>query len=109
MLINLIENTDKYSPPKALVQVALAFDVDRSICISVTDQRIGIPPDVLPKIFERFHRGRNVMHLQQGAGLGLLVVKLFVETMGGRISLESSVGEGSAFRVHLLVFRGPPP
>ena len=61
---------------------------------------IGIPEDEQEAVFERFHRASNATE-HSGSGLGLSVVKLLVEGMGGRIGLRSRLGEGSCFTVRL--------
>ncbi|WP_216901054.1 cell wall metabolism sensor histidine kinase WalK [Synechococcus sp. CCY 9618] len=100
VLLNLIENADKYSPPGRPITLDLARD-DRGLCISVRDQGIGIAPEDLPKVFDRFHRGRNAVEHERGSGLGLSVVKLLVEAMGGTIDVESQMDVGSRFDIHL--------
>ena len=64
------------------------------------DQGIGIPEAELSTVFERFQRGSNAPE-KTGSGLGLSVVKLLVEGMGGRIEVHSCLGEGSRFTVLL--------
>ena len=99
MLLNLLENADKYSPPERAVRLTLRVEPERC-CIDVVDQGIGIPNDEIEAVFERFQRGSNASE-QVGSGLGLSVVKLLVEGMGGTLALRSELGVGSCFTVQL--------
>ncbi len=101
VVMNLIENADKYSPQGLPIQVVLEQEGPAGLKISVIDRGIGIPPEDLPYIFNRFHRARNAAERIRGSGLGLSVVKLLVEAMGGRIDVESQLEGGSDFRIHL--------
>jgi two-component system, OmpR family, sensor kinase len=100
VLLNLIENADKYSPPGRPISLDLSRQAGK-LCISVRDQGIGIAPEDIPKVFDRFHRGRNAIEHERGSGLGLSVVKLLVEAMGGSIDVESEIAVGSRFHIHL--------
>ena len=100
VLLNLIENADKYSLPGRPISLELTRN-DAELCTSVRDQGIGIPPEDIPKVFDRFHRGRNAIEHERGSGLGLSVVKLLVEAMGGSIDVDSEIGVGSCFHIHL--------
>ena len=100
VLLNLIENADKYSPPGRPISLDLSQDAG-TLCISVQDQGIGISPEDIPKVFDRFHRGRNAIEHERGSGLGLSVVKLLVEAMGGSIDVESEIEVGSRFHIRL--------
>lgn len=100
VLLNLIENADKYSPPGRPISLDLSQEAGK-LCISVQDQGIGIAPEDIPKVFDRFHRGRNAIEHERGSGLGLSVVKLLVEAMGGSIDVESEIAVGSRFHIHL--------
>ncbi len=100
VLLNLIENADKYSPPGRPICLELTRN-DAELCITVRDQGIGIPPEDIPKVFDRFHRGRNAIEHERGSGLGLSVVKLLVEAMGGSIDVDSEIAVGSRFHIHL--------
>ena len=99
VLLDLIENADKYSAPGRPIRLALR-SADAMACIDVIDQGIGIPPDELDRVFERFQRGSNAPE-KTGSGLGLSVVRLLVEGMGGSIEVSSRLGEGSCFTVLL--------
>jgi signal transduction histidine kinase len=98
---NLIENALKFSPPETTVHVE-AVVRDDWFQLSVTDRGVGIPPEDLPRIFDRFHQvGRVMTREREGAGLGLYITKRLVEAMGGTISVTSVSGQGSTFRIWL--------
>ena len=99
VLLDLIENADKYSPNESPIRLVLRHSTDTSL-IDVIDQGIGIPETELSKVFERFQRGSNAP-AKTGSGLGLSVVKLLVEGMGGSIDVHSRLGEGCCFTVTL--------
>ena len=99
VLLDLIENADKYSPADRPVLLRMHLD-EHHHSIDVIDQGIGIPEAELEKVFERFHRASNAPE-RTGSGLGLSVVKLLVEGMGGTMSVRSRLGEGSCFTVCL--------
>ena len=99
VLLDLIENADKYSPKETPIRLVLRRS-DSALLIDVIDQGIGIPEAELNKMFERFQRGSNAP-LKTGSGLGLSVVKLLVEGMDGSIEVHSRLGEGSCFTVVL--------
>ena len=99
VLLNLIENACKYSGPQAPVELALLSSPDE-LTIEVRDQGIGVPPEDQERIFERFQRATNAP-AGEGSGLGLSVVRLLVEGMGGQVSLRSQLGRGSVFSLHL--------
>jgi two-component system, OmpR family, phosphate regulon sensor histidine kinase PhoR len=102
VLSNLVDNAIKYCPPGSRVLVrALPLDEER-VKLVVSDTGPGIPAEHLPRLFERFYRvdaGRS--RELGGTGLGLSIVKHMVETMRGKVSVESEVGKGSAFTVLL--------
>ena len=99
VLLDLIENADKYSPGNTAIRLLMRHTTG-AVLIDVIDQGIGIPETELTKVFERFQRGSNAPE-KTGSGLGLSVVKLLVEGMGGSIELQSRLGEGSCFTVVL--------
>lgn len=96
VLLNLIENADKYSPPGRPIHLNLSQDAD-TLCISVQDQGIGIALEDIPKVFDRFHRGRNAIEHERGSGLGLSVVKLLVEAMGAPSTSKAKSVSAAAF------------
>jgi PAS domain S-box-containing protein len=98
---NLLTNAVKYSDPGRAVQ----FEIKRAgpeIVCTVRDQGIGIPEADREWLFNAFHRGHNVDD-RPGTGLGLVIVKRCVDLHGGRISVESRVGEGTAVTIGLPV------
>lgn len=99
ILINLITNSLKYAPGRS--SVLLRADAKPGeVIISVADKGVGIAPEELPRVFDRFYRAQG--HKQNpGLGLGLYITRLLVEAHGGRIAVESSPGQGSNFRFTL--------
>lgn len=105
VLSNLLQNAVKYSMAGSSIRVTVAHR-DEWACLAVSDQGIGIPPEALEQIFTRFYRGANINPQQiSGMGMGLFLVREIVELHGGRISVESSEGEGSTFTVRLPLER----
>ncbi len=100
MLDNLVGNAIKYTPQKGNVSVSISMQEDQ-IVIKVEDTGVGIPPDEQGRVFEKFYRATNVVKGAQGSGVGLAIVKSIVESHQGRVWVESTVGEGSAFIVLL--------
>jgi signal transduction histidine kinase len=101
VLRNLIGNALKFSPPASPVFVKATTE-DGRIRLSVTDRGVGIPPEHLPHVFDRFHQAGAVLTRQaEGAGLGLYITKRLVEAMGGRIDVTSTLGLGSTFELRL--------
>lgn len=99
MLGNLLSNAVKYAKPASEVFLS-AFSGDKNLVITVLDHGIGIPPDDLPHLFERFHRASNV-GLITGTGLGLSIVKDAATAHHGSIAVQSEVGRGSCFTLTL--------
>jgi PAS domain S-box-containing protein len=98
---NLVNNAVKYSPDGGTVTLASRAEGGFAL-ISVTDTGVGIPPDEIGHVFERFRRVRSgAAQSIPGTGLGLTIVKQIVEMHGGKIWVESAVGHGSAFHFTL--------
>ena len=104
---NLIDNAVKYTPPGGRVDVEVRRDGATAI-MRVRDTGAGIPPDELPRIFERLFRG-DTSRAERGLGLGLSLVRAIVEAHGGTVSVESEPGKGSAFTVSLPPAPIPSP
>jgi PAS domain S-box-containing protein len=103
ILSNLLSNAMKYSPPDSLIQVSLAVE-HQMLIFRVEDQGIGIPLADQDRLFDAFHRARNVGKVA-GTGLGLNIVKKYVELQGGTIVFCSQEGFGTTFRVALPLIR----
>lgn len=103
VLTNLLANALKYSPKETPVAVTLSANGGEAV-ICVRDQGDGIPPHELEHVFERFYRGQDARIWNGsgvGLGLGLFISRELVERHGGRIWVDSTVGEGSAFYIAL--------
>jgi heavy metal sensor kinase len=96
---NLIDNAVKYTPPGGRVNVEVHRAEDTAI-LRVRDTGPGIPPDELPRIFDRLFRG-DTSRAERGLGLGLSLVKAIVEAHGGTVDVVSEPGRGSVFTVSL--------
>ncbi|MFN8447428.1 MAG: PAS domain S-box protein [Anaerolineae bacterium] len=99
IITNLLSNAVKYSPIGSTIEVTTTCDSSR-IVIEVEDHGIGIPPEDQARLFEAFHRAKNVDHIS-GTGLGLAIVKQAVELHGGMVSFNSQLGKGTVFTVVL--------
>jgi signal transduction histidine kinase len=99
IITNLLSNAIKYSPIGSTIQVNVSCGTSR-IVMEVIDQGIGIPEEDKVRLFEAFHRAKNVEHIS-GTGLGLAIVKQAVDFHGGEVSVKSQLGKGSTFTVIL--------
>jgi signal transduction histidine kinase len=109
ILVNLLTNAHEYSPEGASIAVA-ARPLGAEVEISVSDTGQGIPEDQIGRIFERFTRGdAGLTQRVGGTGLGLAISKSLAELHGGSITVESTVGTGSTFRVRLPIAPAPAP
>lgn len=101
ILNNLVSNAIKYTPPGGRVSVTLRR-VEDNAQLQVADSGIGIPEAALPHLFEEFYRAPNAKVLEkEGTGLGLAITQDLVTRYGGRISVQSQVGQGATFTVVL--------
>jgi signal transduction histidine kinase len=101
---NLLANAFKFTPRagKITLRAARVQDGEPGIRIEVCDTGVGIPPEQLPRIFEKFYQVENDAQPRSlGTGLGLAIAKEIVDAHGGTITAESTVGKGTAFRVFL--------
>ena len=102
MMINLIDNAIKYSETGKKVEVVMTQDDDDEVRIEVKDQGYGIPEKDIDRIFERFYRvDKSRSKEKGGTGLGLAIVKHIIYNNRGKITVNSKVGEGTAFVIHL--------
>ncbi len=107
VFVNLVANAINYTSNDKPIMVQTALDGE-NVVFSVTDQGIGISPEDLPHIFERFYRTDKARHTQSsGTGLGLAIVKEIVERHGGNVSATSELGKGSTFTVRLPTEESP--
>ncbi len=98
---NLIDNALKYTPEGGTVWIRLEFfNQKQNVRLTVQDTGIGIPPEDIPKVFDRFYRADKARpRTEQATGLGLSICKAVVAAHHGTISCESQLGQGSIFRV----------
>jgi signal transduction histidine kinase len=102
-LLNLTNNAIKYSKENGDVIVGCHMHNDTTIEFYVKDNGLGIPEDEIERIFEPFHRVNEITKNIEGTGVGLSIVKTNVELMNGKISLDSTYGEGSCFTILLPI------
>ncbi len=101
VLNHLVNNSLAYSPPSSPVRIT-AREVEGSGEIRITDRGFGIPPEDMPRVFERFFRSMDPAALKaEGGGLGLFIAKGFTEIMGGTLKLESTPGDGTTAIIRL--------
>jgi two-component system phosphate regulon sensor histidine kinase PhoR len=101
VLVNLVHNAIKFTPPKGEIKVFCKIQNDQAL-ISINDTGIGIPEDDLPHIFERFYKVDKARS-GGGTGLGLAIAKHIVQAHGGDIWVESEEGKGSTFTFSLPI------
>jgi signal transduction histidine kinase len=120
VISNLIENSIKYTPDGGVISVSADVEADQ-VAIRVRDNGRGIPNEDLPVLFDKFYRGDPLPPRKtakaaanedefledadmSGVGLGHYLARDVMERMGGRISVETEVGKGSTFTLHLPVW-----
>jgi len=99
ILLNLLSNATKFSEEGKNIWVAVS-NSNRVLSITVRDEGIGIPEGDLPYLFDTFFRGKNVSNIQ-GTGLGLPIIKRYLNLLNGDITVSSRFNEGSTFRIRL--------
>jgi signal transduction histidine kinase len=100
ILTNLVENAVKYSGPAAPIQIIVEATAAGAV-VTVADRGLGIPADELTRLFDRFYQAPRAREKKSGLGLGLYIAKGLVEAQGGRIWVDSNVGQGSRFHIWL--------
>lgn len=101
LLLNLLDNAIKYTPAGGDVSVRVSREADLAR-VDIRDTGVGVRPEAVPHIFERFYRGDPARSsVTEGAGLGLSLAKWIVDRHGGRIDVESELGKGSTFTIWL--------
>jgi CheY-like chemotaxis protein len=110
VLANLLTNASKYSDPGSRI-VLRAQAVENCVRIAITDQGIGILPEMLGRVFEPFvQQNQSIERSKGGLGLGLAIVRSLVEAHGGQVRVESAgPGKGSTFIVELPAPEAPGP
>ena len=104
IIFNLAENGIKYNAPGGSLTLCL-YRVDENAILDVTDTGVGIPEDAIGHVFERFYRVDKARSRKSGgSGLGLSIVRNMVQRSRGEISVESTFGKGSTFRISFPVF-----
>jgi CheY-like chemotaxis protein len=100
---NLINNAVKFTPEDGAVVLSLSTTAEGSVLLNVTDTGIGIEPDFLPQIFDRFRQADSTTRrAHSGLGLGLTIVRHLTELHGGRVNAESDgIGKGASFSIEL--------
>jgi PAS domain S-box-containing protein len=106
VILNLISNAIKYTPPGGQIAIRIGRE-DGSLRWSIQDNGIGVPPASQKRLFEKFFRAENAHTVDtEGTGLGLYLVRLIVERLGGRIACESEEGRGTIFYFKLPLAAG---
>jgi signal transduction histidine kinase len=100
VLLNLLSNAVKFSQPGGTIEVFASIDSWGELVFGVRDEGVGIAPQDQAKVFERFGQARHdVTAEHEGSGLGLPIVKGLVEAHGGRVAMESTLGQGTCVTV----------
>ena len=100
VLLNLLSNAIKFTPDGGRVAVEAALDLEDGLTIRVTDNGVGIPPAAVERVLEPFVQADpSLQRDHTGSGLGLAVAKSLIELHGGRLTIDSALGEGTAVAV----------
>lgn len=106
LLINLLENALKYTPPRTPIEIAASVN-DGEVRLEVADRGPGLPPGDEARVFDKFYQGRQARG-GRGVGLGLTICRGIAEAHGGQILAENRPGGGVVFRVALPLAEKPP-
>ena len=102
LLINYLENADKYAPSPAEIEVSISVSLDRRrVRISVRDEGPGIQPEDQARLFQRYFRAPALARRTRGLGLGLYLCRAIAEAHGGAVGVDSVPGAGATFWVDL--------
>ena len=101
ILVNILHNAIRYSPNAGQIELKLNHEQQQLTC-HIVDHGLGIPEVDQSLLFEPFHRGKNVSNIP-GTGLGMSIVKQFVDLLNGTVFFESTLGVGTTFIVHLPI------
>lgn len=104
-LMALVDNAIKFSPRGGKIDINL-YEQDNYVVVDVKDEGIGLEPEVIPHIFDRFYRiEKNAENLFSGIGLGLAITNQVIKQHNGRISIQSEPGKGSTFSIKLKAMK----
>ncbi|BCW89839.1 Sensor histidine kinase RcsC [Alphaproteobacteria bacterium SO-S41] len=106
--LNLMSNALKFTPAGGTIFASSRLAADGGAWVTVRDTGCGVAPEDQARIFESFGQGRHDVVGDQSTGLGLAIVKSLVEYHGGTVTLESAVGDGAAFTIHVPASRVVP-
>lgn len=107
LFTNLISNAVKYTPSGGKIWVGLSAPSRDYVLFEVADTGIGIPENDLSNLFSEFFRTEKAKALEEGTGLGLVIVKEILDRLGGKVQVESKVGQGTKFSCLLPAVRPP--
>ena len=96
VLVNFVNNAIKYAPDSKEVQINIV-KIDNMAKVSVIDKGLGISPDKIPHLFDRYFRVDNSGSQYSGLGLGLYIIAEIIKKHGGQIGADSEMGKGSTF------------
>ncbi len=111
VILNLLTNAVKYNRDNGVIIVVVRLAPDGATCtVTVADTGKGIPPEAMPRMFEKFYRVPDTERTVVGTGLGLPIAKKMVEVLGGEMGVHSTYGSGSQFYFSLpVLFQAPSP
>jgi len=101
-VLNLLSNAIKYNRPNGSILLK-AYPEEDDLIIDISDTGIGIPPEHMERLFQKFYRVPGSENVSPGTGLGLSVVKRIIESHKGFVEVNSEVGKGTAFEIHLPI------
>lgn len=103
VLINILSNAIKFSPPEGTITIFAAHQGSSHVLIEIKDEGVGIPPDEMDEIFDKFAQSSKTNKGTGGTGLGLSIARNIVEAHGGKIWAESEPDHGATFKVRLPI------